>query len=99
MNEEEKFEREFVKVAVDIAVNQLGMEKKQFAIEALMVDDRNEGSAERALYSLLKPTLKTGKPQTLSLREAYRMAKTIKEDFARLCWKVEDAIKKDSQES
>ena len=91
MTKEEKFERLFVEKCLDIALNQKGMEKKEFALAALAIG-RKPKSAERMVYSLIGQT-PTRSPQKLRLQDAYKIAQVLELDFARLVWLVEEGLK------
>lgn len=80
----EMFEALYIAEAVRIAVEELKLTKKELASRVFL--ERKD--PERVLYSIIG-TNKTGKPQRLSLAEAYRLAEVIDKPFPEFCWYVD----------
>lgn len=85
----EEFERMFVLEAIRIGEEIYGSVK---AYGVAMWPEREKSVAGQTMYSL-QGTTKTGKPQSLKLHQAVRMAELLNKGFASFCFEISEKIR------
>lgn len=83
MDIDRDFERAFVKKVAQIIEDSPGMDHSKFA---RMVWGESDASVSR--WRRLKNASKGGKPQSLSLSDAFKITRCMQVDFASFCWDI-----------